>query len=321
MTDGPLRRPVLCISVNHTPSTLNFGTERKCSLASLTGIRLLAADYDGTLAKRGRLPADLKALLDQVLGCGRKFAIVTGRPFPDLVELLANSGITAAQGFPHVLICEERDIYFLEADGYHALEPHNSRAYMLETACLPQSRALALDLQAQWSRLCPAEVVPAGEGLQVELSSEVAQGSRGFVEIRFAHPDLARRGLAYLEQRLTASGVSPLVAVRNGLQVGLRHQSFGKGRILDLLRQHLCLEAHEVMAVGDSGNDLSMLDGSHGFRCAAVGNADLEVRAAVDAADGVLLTGMRSEGVRELISMIGWDIPQEVELGRTTPDL
>jgi HAD superfamily hydrolase (TIGR01484 family) len=46
----------------------------------------LATDYDGTLARDGRVNEETLAALDRLLGTGRKLILVTGRELPDLIE-------------------------------------------------------------------------------------------------------------------------------------------------------------------------------------------------------------------------------------------
>jgi HAD superfamily hydrolase (TIGR01484 family) len=47
----------------------------------------LAVDYDGTLAKDGRVDASTIAALERVAASGRKLILVTGRELPDLLEI------------------------------------------------------------------------------------------------------------------------------------------------------------------------------------------------------------------------------------------
>src|SRR5260370_14598647 len=46
--------------------------------------RVLAVDYDGTLATQGRVPDDVVGALERVRASGRKVLLVTGRTLPDL---------------------------------------------------------------------------------------------------------------------------------------------------------------------------------------------------------------------------------------------
>jgi hydroxymethylpyrimidine pyrophosphatase-like HAD family hydrolase len=55
------------------------------------------------------------------------------------------------------------------------------------------------------------------------------------------------------------------------------------------------------MAIGDSINDLDMLNGEHGFFPVAVANAEIEVKEAVKKAGGMVTKSPASDGVAEAI--------------------
>jgi hydroxymethylpyrimidine pyrophosphatase-like HAD family hydrolase len=63
----------------------------------------------------------------------------------------------------------------------------------------------------------------------------------------------------------------------------------------------------QVLAVGDSVNDVSMLDGSHGFRAATVANAGAEIRELVRAGNGYVATRGNGHGVNEVIGRLTAD--------------
>src|ERR1043166_1622365 len=54
--------------------------------------RVLATDYDGTLATRGRVAPDTIAALQRLSASGRKLLLVTGRELPDLQHVFPEFG-------------------------------------------------------------------------------------------------------------------------------------------------------------------------------------------------------------------------------------
>jgi len=62
------------------------------------------------------------------------------------------------------------------------------------------------------------------------------------------------------------------------------------------------LRSEQALAIGDSANDITMLDGRHGMRAATVSNGDEEIKAAVRACGGVIAESEAGEGVWELLS-------------------
>jgi hypothetical protein len=53
----------------------------------------LAVDYDGTLAKNGRVGRATVAALKQVAASGRRLVLVTGRELPQLLEIFPEVGV------------------------------------------------------------------------------------------------------------------------------------------------------------------------------------------------------------------------------------
>jgi HAD superfamily hydrolase (TIGR01484 family) len=55
--------------------------------------RLLACDYDGTLATRGMVDAATEQALDRWLAAGRRLVLVTGRQLPDVISIFPRAAI------------------------------------------------------------------------------------------------------------------------------------------------------------------------------------------------------------------------------------
>jgi hydroxymethylpyrimidine pyrophosphatase-like HAD family hydrolase len=64
----------------------------------------------------------------------------------------------------------------------------------------------------------------------------------------------------------------------------------------------LGIPPERVMAIGDSLNDMDMLNGEHGFFPVAVANAEAEIKVAVQKAGGLVTRSPTSDGVAEAIA-------------------
>ena len=81
----------------------------------------------------------------------------------------------------------------------------------------------------------------------------------------------------------------------------------GKGNTLLHAASQRGLAPGHVLAIGDSLNDLQMLDGRLGMHSGAVGNADPVVQQAVRAAGGIVATQRAGAGVGEILRHYGQD--------------
>ncbi|MFE5321143.1 HAD family hydrolase [Paenibacillus sp. NPDC056579] len=260
-------------------------------------MRLIAVDLDGTLLggtsdKYGFLPAGVDALR-QAVGRSKLAAIVTGRDLPFILELLRREGIVPEQeGWPQLIISEERLIHYLDEHGDYVPETEWNEAVE----------------RAERSRF--ADIVPAvaslleGKLAEVDAASRRCEGAkeeaRGFVEVLFSNADSARAGEAVLADWLRQSGL-PYYTVRNVAGVSIRHSTVGKGPVLFRACQMLQVPPGEALVIGDSCNDLSMLDGGFGFKAAVPGNAEEEVKARIRPPQGYIAAGRYGDGVAEAI--------------------
>lgn len=101
--------------------------------------------------------------------------------------------------------------------------------------------------------------------------------------------------------RTLLAPVKEAQVLRNGRWVIVIHADFGKGRVLADAAEALGVPHGRILAVGDQQNDLDMLDG----RCAAFvgcpGDADAEVKSAVERAGGWIADAPGAAGTSALI--------------------
>lgn len=262
-------------------------------------IRLIAVDLDGTMLggtkNRYGILSEGIAALRQAAEEGVLIAIVSGRDYPFIPRLFQEEGVDIPrEGWPHLIIAEERLEYRLHAGCYHPDTSWNEEIRVrermhYEQLCVEVDRLLSADIQ----RLDPVAFRRVDP-----MASE-----RGYIEVRFTEPSFARSAEPILAAMLETLGL-PYTTVRNVDHICLRHQHTGKGKMLDRVCRRLGIAAGEVLAIGDSLNDLSMLDGRFGFISAAPANADHEVKAAVLANGGMVAEGQYAKGVAEMIRLL-----------------
>ncbi|GAA4840412.1 hypothetical protein GCM10023310_17880 [Paenibacillus vulneris] len=263
-------------------------------------MKLIAVDLDGTLlggtsGRYGFKPSGVEALR-RAAARQIRIAIVTGRDMTFILKLLEREGIEPEQeGWPHVIISEERLIHFLDSQGKYAAETEwNDEVERVE-------RSHFVDVISGISALLE------GKLLQIDAASkrceEEKEAGRGFVEVLFSSADTARAGEAVMADWLQRSGL-PYYAVRNVAGVCVRHLTVGKGPVLVQACRMLGVPPEQALVIGDSCNDLSMLDGGFGFIAAAPGNAEEEVKARLQSAHGYLAAGSYGDGVAESICRV-----------------
>src|SRR5690606_20557659 len=98
---------------------------------------------------------------------------------------------------------------------------------------------------------------------------------RGFVEIFFWSRELAQEVFPLFVKALDGQ---PLKPVRNNRLIAFRSHEIGKGRMLQRVSDRFGLKSDEILAVGDSHNDLCMLEM---FHAATTSNADDEIKSVV----------------------------------------
>ena len=260
-------------------------------------IRMIAVDLDGTLlggteGRYGFLPEGTAALRKAASSQAR-IAIVSGRDFEFIEGLLAREGVFVSEsGWPHIVIAEERFLYRLRGGRYEPDREWNEAIGQLERMHFERIRSGVEALLA-------GDVGSLDGGARRQ--EEALERRRGFVEVSFTDPRRAQAAVPLFEAWLDGLRL-PYSIVRNVADVCVRHRSVGKGVMLDKVCREWGIAPSEVLAVGDSANDLSMLDGRFGFIGACPGNAEASVKDAVGRGGGYIAEGRYGQGVADAVN-------------------
>ncbi|KAB2641598.1 MAG: HAD-IIB family hydrolase [Verrucomicrobia bacterium] len=247
---------------------------------------VLAFDFDGTLhdpATQPTVPAEFSDLLhtlrrDHAVGWG----INTGRSLAHLLEGLHESGISIQ---PDWVVAREREIYFCDSGG--CWQPLDA-----------------------WNQTCEAQI----HGL-FKHAGELLETMRHLVEHSTGAQWIAMNGepagliartdeeMAWIVSQLEVlASAEPLLSwQRNSIYLRFGHRDFQKGSSLSEVARHYALDASTCFAIGDSYNDLAMLDARHARMIACPGNAIADVKQHVALSGGYLAHASHGSGVIEAL--------------------
>ena len=292
-----------CAASAETPACAALGLE-------LPPIRLVALDLDGTILERGQQiqPALVQALRE--LGPrGIRSTAATGRPLGFQLALLQQHGLGPAAAAPSALMVDERELYLLTASvltqpttdlatGSSCYQPHTAW-----NTCLRQRWETLHPLAMHWLQRAREEAAGRGWPAADHLPESEA-AARGLPTLEFQEIGHAVTICIWLAARLAA--VAPdLACNRNARLVQIHDARAGKGLALAELARLWEIRPEQVLAIGDSHNDLSMLDAPRGFQVATVGNADEHVKTLVAQRRGYVAAGVAGAGVLEALAAYG----------------
>jgi HAD superfamily hydrolase (TIGR01484 family) len=277
------------------------------STSASAPIRAVAFDLDGTILERGDVIADgVVAAITQLAALGIRTATATGRPLEFQLDLIARHGLDGADGFA-ALIADEREIFTrgATAGGYEPDRPWND--------AIRARWAERLDEVLAWGARAVAEAARRGIAATLDpVEGRYGIAYRGLATLRFGGDDAAATEAAvqidtWLAAQLadadTAAGLD-LVCNRNRHIVQIADAAAGKANALARLAELWGLRPGEILALGDSINDVGMLGGTHGFRSATVADAAPEVRAAVRSNGGFQAAAGTGAGVLEALAAL-----------------
>ena len=253
---------------------------------------VIAFDLDGTSVEReGVILPELIVCLSKAFTKGIMIGIVSGRRLEDQLRILSTNGLGPSIGFPHFLIANEYEIHILKDSGYEPLKEHNEDIRKGWLKVLPIAKEI---MTSELSRL-----TRAGTSVRRNITDEDAS-KRCMIDLWFEDVQDAVEEEMFLVSSVL-DGTIPLTCNRNHGLVQLLHARAGKGNTLKAVAGYFKIAPSDVLAIGDSSNDLSMLDGKLGFRSAAVANADEDVKRIVMSSGGYIASKPRGAGVIEII--------------------
>ena len=217
-----------------------------------------------------------------------KVAIVTSRSLDGVLPIFTENGF---RYLPSLMIAEEREIYTFKDGIYLPLsEEWNNWIIKEEEKVLPTSKKLLEGWAKEFRK----------KGLKFSTVSEEIEKQRKFPSLIFSDIDQAEIARRYVERELSSSNL-PLRIERPARCLDIRSNKTGKGKILKKATEILRISPSQVFCIGDSHNDLEMLDGRYGFKSACPNNAEEIIKETVLKNNGYVARYDYGKGVAEII--------------------
>lgn len=248
--------------------------------------RLLAFDYDGTAAVDGALPTTrVRAAIADAQAAGVHVILATGRPYASASRYAAALALTAP-----VICFQGGMVKELTGDRATLLVEPLPAEPCHEVLAFAEEHGLDLTLYSEDAlyyvlRRYPDEFYDRWFGLPLQPADSfaaacrqiTARGQHALKGLFIGEPAANDELLKELQARFTGR----LSVVRShSLFVEVLSPSASKGHALAFLADRLGVARAETVAVGDSGNDISMIQWA-GLGI-AMGNATPDVQAAAD---------------------------------------
>lgn len=262
-------------------------------------IALIAMDLDGTMIEPvqeydQRILPDLLSELRRLSQQGVICVTATGRKFSFQTDLFGACQIGPESQVIRAIMCDEREIFVADNDAFRPLVSWND------------------PIRARWNTLFPitwdvleqARTYATSQGWEASFfHAQETAFSRGLPTIACDSVVHAQ----YVEEWINAKIVTealPFQTSRNLRRVQIIDGQAGKGAALQAMTTHFDINPSQVLAIGDSHNDVSMLDGRYGFRSATVGNAETNVKDLVHSRGGYVATKSTGNGILEIIASL-----------------
>lgn len=287
--------------------------EKLANQTDTTLIRLIGMDFDWTLldhtsGKRGRRIDDkLIKWLSCYIEDGNYAGIVSGRIWWEMKDILEREGFAWGKPFPNFYIHRESYINIIENGKDISFDEHN----------IPTRKQVSEFML----RLVPYLSGWLDELNKANLSIQKWNVYGDFsLEIQMADLEQSNQAMEILKQSVAQIGLTDCHIHRNGnLVTILNGCCSGKGIVLLKAIRLFGLQPHQVLAIGDSLNDMTMVDGKLGFIGGCVGNGDELLKKAVLEGNGYVGNGIASEGIKDIIrQLISEGKLKNYDLGGTT---
>jgi len=257
------------------------------------GIRLFAFDLDGTVIEGERLGGEAPFLLAEFVRRDGVAVVASGRMLESQIRFLRESGIYPGRGFPQYLVPAGKYVYALENGEYVPDRQWNDALRARWQASCDQLAARAPDILAGLET----------RGVRARMVADDAwRREQGFFALVCDSPAAAAEAVRLMTEAF--EDIGGIAITRNLNFAYAMPDRAGKGHALRHVARGLGIAAAEILAIGDSLNDLGMLDGRFGFRSATIANAEPEIKEAVRANGGHVSGGAVAAGFCEVLSRV-----------------
>ena len=252
-------------------------------------IKLIGLDFDNTLYDGANSLAHVRPWFERLRARGLKLGLVTGRTFGSLQKLFDADGCPWGDPFPDFAICFESRILTPDGGSIEGCERWNrERDAEVEDAHGIIERELSA-----WLRELQADGI---------VSQHVWLDSNYGLYMEFDSPE---HSLAACEKlRLLADPAHPLRFVRNYSGLSIHAKNRSKGPALATLLEAWKIPQAEVLVIGDSFNDLCMMNDDYHYQVATVANADPAIHDAVLKKNGIISERTCSLGVIDIFEKV-----------------
>ena len=254
----------------------------------MNGIRLLALDIDGTILTREKHLTDrTRAAVEAAGDAGIAVALVTGRPFygiPDeLISLRGLRWVISSNGAVTAELPENRILRSANLDSDTALEmirlPRDENLiYAVFIDGIGYSETEPLERHIRMADNPGVErYIRKSRRITCDMDGLIRRAENGVENIWLLARDRDERDVL---SRQIRDGWNVRTVLTGIIDVEIGSPLADKGMALTELAEYLGIQKKEILAIGDSGNDIGLLQAAG--VAVAMGNADDEVKQLAD---------------------------------------
>jgi hydroxymethylpyrimidine pyrophosphatase-like HAD family hydrolase len=252
-------------------------------------IKLVGLDFDKTLYSGPASLMGVRSWLEQLSRQGIKVGLVTGRTFGSLQALFQQDGYKWGAPFPDFAICFESRILDASGDSIRGCERWNTE----RDADTERAHAILSRELPAWKRSLEAD--------GISCATAFLDKNYGLF-LEFDSPEHSVAACEKLSAQADPNHGLRLVRNYSGLSIHAGNRS--KGPALACLVKAWGIEQDQTLVIGDSLNDLCMMNGNYRYQVATIANADPIIHDAVKKRKGIIATKNCSEGVVEIFEKV-----------------
>lgn len=252
--------------------------------------KYLCMDFDGTIMRYDPWPdhfdPEIVAALNALQGAGVPWIANSGRTLDGQLEILTHTADAwGLEHWPVAILHGECYIHVRQGHDYVSLDDWNDAAH--------QNLRFVQDALRDGHKSRLDQIINDYAPHEVFFNETVAV-------FRMGGEEQQRQAFMTELQHLLAD-IPEAHLIQNTEWISIIHRCVGKGNLIKGYMNHLGENAADVLAIGDHGNDISMLDGSVTPLVACPGNAYEPTQRAVREAGGFIAAGPAAQGTLEAI--------------------